>query len=82
MKKLLTNKLAITAAASLGSVAAFAEGATAPTAETTPGQIAALFTPWISGAAGALVTLLTAGVAIVGMMYVWRLLKRAFGSSK
>lgn len=66
----------------LGGVASvFAEG-TAPSAATTPGEIANIFTPWVSNTATAMVTLITAGAVIVGVMYVFRVLKRVFNGSK
>ena len=77
MKKKLLAMLPV-----LGGVAtALAEGE-APSATTTPAQIASLFSPWITNTASAMVTLLTAGLVIVGPMYVFRVLKRVFNGSK
>lgn len=77
MKKLLIGATTVG-----GSLAALAEGATAPTAATTPEAIAGYFTPWIENAATAMLTLLAAGAVIVGVMFAWRVLKRVFNGSK
>lgn len=64
------------------SVVALAEGATAPTAATTPNDIASYFTPWVENVATAMLSLLAAGAVIVGVMFAWRALKRVFNGSK
>ena len=77
MKKLLIGLATVGA-----SVAALAEGATAPDATTTPAAIAGYFTPWIQNVAIAMLTLLAAGAIIIGVMFAWRALKRVFNGSK
>lgn len=63
------------------SALALAEG-TAPSAATTPAEIAGYFTPWVQGVATAMVSLLAAGAVIIGVMFAWRALKRVFNGSK
>lgn len=64
------------ALASLSPALAFAEGETG--LATLPSQ----FTTAISTGEGYVVTILTAGAAIVALFWTWKLLKRALFASK
>lgn len=61
----------------------FAEGTpTAPDPTTMATNLEGTFSNWINAGATALVSLLTAGAVIVGVMFIFRVMKKGFGASK
>lgn len=75
MKKLMLGLASVSMAG-----AALAEGESAGTQFAT--TIGTAFEGYISSASTALTTLLTAGLVIVGAMFIYRVLKKGLNSSK
>lgn len=72
------NRFAVASAVVLGGVApAFAEGESG-----SGGVTSALLTDYITQGQTEVVTLLTAGAAIVGAFFIWGLIKKALNRSK
>lgn len=66
----------------MGVLPALAEAETPKNATAVANEIKEVIVPYTTAAQTAMVSVLTAGVVIVGGFFIWRVLKRALGASK